>query len=291
MLGLILAAESLHLPIRILVLATYVTFGVAFVWSVCTWLTSNRIYEMDPMHWSNKRRKNATPADRLKLFIWKTGVSALILCLFAFFMWATYETNLAVSLQRLNGLLIPADEPNPTDACQPNGDRLVVYMGSAVAFSTEDFPVVLLAAEQPAPLPPEPVLSIDRNQDGSMNLSGNLFDKDGKIVAHIERDHFDVNPNAEWKFLRHSFSDLQVFDNYNVMILNVHVYNSHAISLSGLFHGSSGSSIEVTGNPGRFCMSLTKGSKAAALMMIALGNGTTKANPPPLPPSGGMRVY
>jgi hypothetical protein len=261
-------AESVHLPIRLIVWGSYLSFSVALVFSTLAWLASKSVYDSDPRYWTNPRRKRATKKNYLWAGFKKWGVAAVIAGFAGFFLWETHQIDYMVALQRLNGLLIPANEPSPTDACQVAGsEHVAIYMGNAIAFSAEDFPVTLISAEH-EDQSVEPVLILGRNSDGSISLSGTLFDKDGKLIATMQNNRFEVNQNTSWKFVRHSFSDLRVIDNYGVTVLKIKFYNKNALSLTGYFRGRGGSTLEVYGKPGRFCMANAKGWNGAGILKI-----------------------
>jgi hypothetical protein len=254
MLAVALALESLRIVIWAAILLSYVFFVAALIWSIGYWLQSDALKKKNPLKWNRNRRRNAAVCDKRVFLLWKWGGCAAIAILFGLSLWATYHTTYVLDLTRLSGLLIPSDESSPFKFCQPEGDEVALYLGG-VALKTSSFPIVVLSLDT------KPMLSLDRNRDGSISLSGDILDKDGKVVATIDNNVFLINQNNYLRMRRTDFSDLIVEDQYRTRVLNVKFYNPAALRLTGQFHSGTGVTLNISGAPRSCTFTIEKGVK------------------------------
>ena len=87
-----------------------------------------------------------------------------------------------------SGLLVPANEPTPINPCgEIPTDALLVLLGNSGSWGTR-FPQTIIMIND------EPMLTMDQIA-GRIAVSGKFFSRDGKIVAELRDNEFNINPN------------------------------------------------------------------------------------------------
>jgi hypothetical protein len=81
-----------------------------------------------------------------------------------------------------------------------------------------------------------PVITLDRLSDGSVVVIMDILDPSGKIVVHLGKDGFKVNPNLIMSRQRPDQSTLIVNGEYPGDSFNIRYLNKQAIRLEGTFH-------------------------------------------------------
>lgn len=132
----------------------------------------------------------------------------------------------------LHGLLIPADEPSPPNPCdRPDfplpPSAVSMFLGNVVAWTTGLQMTVIQVREWE-------LLSIKKTPQG-LAISAKVFSTDGKIVADIEDNEFQVNHLNYFKVKRPDRSTFIIYDQQGRAVLNVRYLNPQAIKVSGIF--------------------------------------------------------
>ena len=107
-------------------------------------------------------------------------------------MWWIRGLQIDKELESLNGWLYPANE-HVNLPCQGKhnvDDELVVMSGNS-GFVVNNFPHTVLAWKC------EPIMTVDRDANGSVGITLTILDQDGKVVVALSKGHFDVNRNKK----------------------------------------------------------------------------------------------
>lgn len=129
----------------------------------------------------------------------------------------------------LHGVLVPANDPSPPNPCTMPipSEAVSVFFGSAAAW-TSQLPMVVL---QVGGLD---LLTIKKTS-GGLAVSAKIFSADGRIVADLDDNEFNVNPSNYFKVKRPDRSTLIVYDQRTNAVLNVRYLNPKAVRVSGIF--------------------------------------------------------
>jgi hypothetical protein len=138
------------------------------------------------------------------------------------------------------GVLIPANDPEPLGKpCALTDDELGIYIGNGFSVKAHRFPLsVVTIAERP-------VVVIDRNQDGSVNLSMDIRSEDGKIIARLSKNEFVVNQNNYLSMKRPDRSSLIIVDQYGNEVLRARYLNRRAFRVTGRLN-SAGRTVDLS---------------------------------------------
>ncbi len=133
--------------------------------------------------------------------------------------------------EALEGLLIPANEPDPPNPCWhmtiPN-EALKMFLGNTnLVWTTGTQAVVLRFGKQE-------VLSIRRTDKGAA-VSAKVFSEDGKVVAQIVDNQFYINPNNFFRKAGDKHS-LVVYDLEAQEVLRVRYLNTLSFKVTGVFY-------------------------------------------------------
>ncbi len=145
--------------------------------------------------------------------------------------------------QKLTGLLMPANESDPTHGCNKKipADAIKVYMGSNVAYADkrEDLKILRLYGMD--------ILSIKITPLG-VYLSAIIFREDGRIMAKIVNNQFLINPNNYFKLLRPDRHEITVYDKDETRVLFVRFLNEKSYYVEGVFQVPGQQPLIVTRN-------------------------------------------
>jgi hypothetical protein len=152
-----------------------------------------------------------------------------------------YSVQLDYELRSLGGILIPASDPNPPNPCKkpiPN-DAVVIYYGDSASFSRNNS-VSIISSNG------EEFMGITKGRDGTIGLNANIRSSDGKVIALISQNGFDVNKNniIESTFSRPDRSTIR-FTDQSGNKFDIRFLNKRAIRLSGKFFLNARSSVEI----------------------------------------------
>jgi len=131
----------------------------------------------------------------------------------------------------LNGKLLPASDPMPTNTCgHPiQSNDVVLFLGTN-AMVTNKFPHTVVKVHG------KDAVSLDRIEDGSLVLSVDMRDASNRIVARLNKNGFVVNSNYPLFMLRPDKSTVIIEDQFGEEMLHARFLNRQAFSLSGVLH-------------------------------------------------------
>ncbi len=185
---------------------TYIFAFVALVWSLGYWLTCDV---------SGK---------------WKFSVSVLIVLVFIVSCFSIGRIEEQKELSSLHGCLIPDNKPTPnTPTCQIPANGIALFFGNnSVAYITE-FPHIVIQLDN------EPLLIINK-LNNRITLSGKFFSRDGKIVAKLSSNTFEVSSNNKFSIERPDRHTLIVFGPEDEQTLNVEFVNPSVIKIMSEYY-------------------------------------------------------
>jgi hypothetical protein len=127
------------------------------------------------------------------------------------------------------GVLVPSNQPNPKfDSCNdsPLSKRpFTVYFGGST-FVVRHFPFALITIQK------APIFQIDVGKNGRMEINAQIWSRDGRIVAMIDKNRFHVNPNTIF-YEKRTKSSLLVYDEFNAKVLDIQYINPRAVIIDG----------------------------------------------------------
>lgn len=218
-----------------------VAFFLTFVWTTGCWLTSDTVQKRNPSTWSRNRRKTVDLSLYSWIYwLWKyvgsvAWAAILVLCLLA--TMAIYNRK---NLSQMYGLLVPADDPSPVTSCGalPRGAIVFTFGRSAYVSTGTEVTVIQVGDKS--------LLSISCRSDGSVGLTADVRDRDGKVVLLVSPTAFHVNRNAivESLFYRPDHSTINLTDNYD-NVLRVRFMNNQAVSFEGKLYYAPNAWIEI----------------------------------------------
>ena len=135
------------------------------------------------------------------------------------------------------GRLYPANEDVPAVHGPVDDNTLLLFLGSnGIAFA-KAFPQPVIRVRD------VDVLTIDRNEDGSLAISAIIKRADRKVMAEIKRGQFILARGHIFHKERPSVSQLRVTDEFGDVVLDINFFNPRAMwitfkSYGFEFHGS-----------------------------------------------------
>ncbi len=219
----------------------YILFLFSGVWALIHWLLSNSggqdlwdvckpRLEAKKENASEKTFEESQRANRAYL-LKNTGICALILlstssCLY----WVYYEQE-QQELSLAYGKLYPIDEPVPNDACSEfNEEFLRVFLGPIVGVSVS-YPRTIIRIRK------NDILSFEKNSDGSISVSLDIKNSDGKLIVRIRNGEFKVSELYSFDIKRPDRSRLKIFDDKGTAVLDLDFFNPRAMKISMLTDG------------------------------------------------------
>ena len=95
------------------------------------------------------------------------------------------------SLSSYEGVLYPANQPNPLDCLLNHKDELAVFMENKFGVTTSRLPLTVFRLNGD----PKPIMKINRSSDGSIAIDLDVRSDDQKVVVQILNNHYHVNHN------------------------------------------------------------------------------------------------
>lgn len=171
------------------------------------------------------------------------------LTVFAFRFWTEHRSWIALSMVLIAGVtfllidkvidrirpedpfkgeIIAGSKPKMGKLDCPGADkpRFNVRIG-AVTFLVSSFPRTLLT------IGGKPILRLDINDQDRMEIYAEIFDNQGKVIAVIDKNTFQINQNNVFRKERPSRSALAIFDQYNERVLDIEFRNENEITIVG----------------------------------------------------------
>ena len=145
--------------------------------------------------------------------------------------------------------LSPDNKPAPPTSCDtlrpvinriaPNGLTIILgNFGSAVA---SQFPAVVIGIEE------QPILTMDKDSDNHITVSGDFYDGNHDIVAEIDHNHFKVERGV-FRKIRHASTLTVVARHDKETVLRVKYLNPATVYIVGTFRDKNGSVLVVDDN-------------------------------------------
>lgn len=130
-------------------------------------------------------------------------------------------------LAEKEGVLSPGTAPDPTNPCAQYAnippDATILYYGGSAAV-TRGFPLSVITFNGHS------LVSLYK-AGNSLEISADLFDERGELVAKIEKNHFIATYAAS--HIEKSNDTLTVYGRHDNMVLKVEFLNKHSIRVSG----------------------------------------------------------
>lgn len=227
----------------------YVCFISATVWAGLCWWFSETLEKK-----AVAVRKLKSKADRIdakpkvvvdyetarkKLIYWKF-MPLMILLLFLLFCcnWV-HERKIEYQLTLWKGRLEPDSLPTPDNACsgfnKNTSQFMTLLLGDDAAYA-DQFPHTVIMVRG------KDELVLDKDGEGRIAVTVNIFDKDGRVVAFFERGEFQVNQSNVSAISRPDLHTLIVTDEYKNEALYVHYLNKNTLHIGArLFNPAWGS--------------------------------------------------
>lgn len=182
-----------------------------------------------------------------------TIIGLLIMASGAFYF--VHSRQEAYELSQQEGILYPADDPMPAHPCGTlKNEQIVIFMGSNVS-APDSFPHTALRVMG------KDRIIVNREQDGAIRVSLEIFDVRGILVAQIANGKFKVARQHLWDARRNDRSTLEIFDFQNNQVLKIRYLNSHAIWIEGVLrYPEVRSPIVIDGNRLGSTRSVVKGN-------------------------------
>lgn len=231
---------------RIWFAIAYLLGIMASVWTALTWLYSDLLKTKSPLYGNRARRRRATPADiqTYKRIKWGGVVAVGIgwLCFTAIVVaiqikqekkmaqaeQARQMSELQEELKQLNGRVYPASDPTPEHRCgQVGKDDLIVFAGSNVSISNK-FPHTILRVKG------KDVLTVDKGGDGSLLISFDVLDREGKVIAQLRDGKYTLGPQRILPVPRKDRHSLTVIDEYGTEVLDLRYINPHTAMINAV---------------------------------------------------------
>jgi hypothetical protein len=105
-------------------------------------------------------------------------------------------------LQLHTDWLVPASDPQPKTSCPVVDGALQILLGNNTVYATS-FPATIVSVDR------KPQLVLDRDDQGRVAVTGNIFDENDDAIAEIDRNHFTVDGDV-FKLERPDRSTLSV---------------------------------------------------------------------------------
>jgi hypothetical protein len=177
----------------------------------------------------------------LHFHVYKRSVTWMVLILVAWIgyvetrTWgATFQTNQQAAQEtETHGWLLPAKDPTPPNGCSriltvlPH-DELVLLMGGAGVHTARNDKFTVLQVGGCS------LLSMQRATEG-IAFDADIFNEDGKLVAHIEKNEFNLSSGKYSYARRPDRSTLIVYDEQGQEALWVRYLNPTTVQIRGVF--------------------------------------------------------
>ena len=153
---------------------------------------------------------------------------SVILCVLCGLIYFTEVYWMKRILDADHGWLSPANDWTLPSDCGP---RFVgfkqLWMGKAM-WVIKSFPQTVISISQ------RKLLSIDF-KEGKLSLSAEIFGPDGRIIAAIENNEFDLNRLNYFRKRNPDLNTIIVDDQYNNEVMNLRFFNQNAFRIKGIF--------------------------------------------------------
>jgi hypothetical protein len=216
-----------------LFVSAYVSFLLGLLWTLGYWLTSDLLRNRSPLGWNRRRRQQTNIRKAQKIYLtWKYAGCAAWIALFLLFALFTNVVWEKKELSQMGGLLYPANERTPDQGeCTAGEGEVSLYLPTFTA-KVAHFPLTVIEVSG------KPLIRLNRDKDGAVVLSADVLSADGRVVARIDKNIFQVNPNNYFTMKREDRSSLVVVDQYGNEALNARFLNRTSFRLNAKLYSS-----------------------------------------------------
>jgi len=169
--------------------------------------------------------------------------------------------------------LIPANDPMPPlpDGTQVYGikpDSALVFFGGSVVggsvHNNKPIPIVV-TPDNSSGNSWRPLIKVSIKPNGA-TISGQFFDKDGKIVAVLRDNKPIVNVANSFDVQRPDASTLIVHDQYDAEVLNIRFLRPSVFSFTGIIRSPDGAEVVVTKSYTQFTKGMFQGKFIGSIL-------------------------
>ncbi len=166
-------------------------------------------------------------------------------------VYVTFAEQRIYELSQYNGVLYPANDPDPPLYCEgipASALKLVFGEGKG------DFTIIaegkhawVIVAHHNDPPEDKVLLGIERQPDGTVSLTARIMGEDGKSIANIDNNTFEINRNKILDSLSPPRTDLSTIilrDEYGNK-LKIRFMNKRSISFLGKLYYRPGEYVEA----------------------------------------------
>lgn len=225
-----------YVPAAIFTMA-YLVFIVALIWSLGAWLSSQYLVKANPHNWNKNRKKTASnlkwAISKYRTTKWAT--SSGIVVMFCVCVYSTFDIQVAKELSGLHGLLMPANDPDPSPQCTTQPTDLKVIFGNTV-MAANAFPFAAISVQETGKEESRiTIVTLNKTSQGNVIFASDVFDQDGKLVARINNNEFSVDEPSIFRTYkeRPDRSTLVLTDHYGDQVLYVRLLNRNEIKILG----------------------------------------------------------
>jgi len=229
---------------------SYALLAAATFWSVGAFLCSSFLSNKKVKRHSNQRGYRG----------WQVIVPLLILTFGGFCFSGIRHIQVARDLLEMNGILIPANDLDPVGPCDesqsPAVGALKLYFGGITVMTWGMKADVIRRPPPPPGQKYDPVLlGIERDYSGppglgSVAVHANVIGNNNKLIARIDRNHFEIARNRlldPFSPPRRDKSTIDLTDE-DGNTLTIRLINEHSVSFSGTLYIQPGTYVEVNQN-------------------------------------------
>jgi hypothetical protein len=176
----------------------------------------------------------------------KFGALVLLFVIGTIASYFTFKEQRIHELSQFNGVLYPANDPDPPTLCTIPDSALRVFVGKSTIFS-EGQHIRVIARQRSEPLEDIVLLGIERTSNGTLALTAHIVGEDQKVIMDIDSNHFEVNRNMILDSLsppRPDLSTIVLKDEYGNK-LKVRFINKHSVTFQGKVYYRPGYYIEA----------------------------------------------
>ena len=245
--------ENIHVAFAL----AYVMISIGFVFAIGCWVTSEHINLLRKKARFAKPKKKKE-ARRRYLVRMNGGLIAIGFC-FLVFMHYGIKIEAAKRLSTFSGTLVAANDPFIPACNGASGDEAIILVGTA-AYKFARWPATLLSVKG------QKRIVLDRDQNSRITFTADVFSSDGKILASLLKNTFNVNKNNIFRIERPDDSTLKVIDQWNETALLIRYLNLRQLRFDAKLYYPGVGYIDIFDRIQSLCIDL--GQSGAALFGV-----------------------
>ncbi len=205
---------------------SYMAFLLAGLGIIAKWGKSDFLTEKCRDIWQKQLKTGSSRAGAVtRTALWRFAPSVFLVGLTAIALFITRTAQEDYELAQQEGVLYPANDPMPTDACSNLGNDQIAIFTGITAMVPDSFPYVVLKDKG------KDRLIVNRMKDGAIRVSVEVFDARDILIAKIEDGRFKVDRSHLWDFKRKDWNTLEAIDFQGKPILKMRYLNKQAITI------------------------------------------------------------